>query len=339
MIAAGLDFRQQKLTHWDEEAPAAPGAGQVLWRVMEVGVCGTDRELAAFTLGYPPRGEHRLTIGHEAAGEVVEVGTGVTSLAAGDWVTAMIRRSCPPACAECGRGRRDLCVSGGFTERGIFGAHGYFTELAVDAACDLVRIPARLARHAVLVEPLSVVEKTVDRALAVHPGTVRSALVLGAGPVGMLAAFALQARGLTVSLFSLEGPESLRARVLEGAGVRYLTGSCPKADIVIEAAGVAKAGFDALAHLAPNGVCGILGARNGEGAVPFLDMIRGNHVVFGSVNAHRGAFEAAVEDLARFDAGWLDAMIHRLSWRDYPQLLTPPPAAVKVVHVLGDDLH
>lgn len=339
MIAVGLDFRQQALTHWHADPPAAPGAGEVLWRVIEVGVCGTDRELAAFTLGYPPRGEHRLTIGHEAAGEVVEVGAGVTSLAAGDWVTPMIRRPCTPACGECLRGRRDLCVTGGFTERGIFGAHGYFAECAVDVECDLVRIPARMARHAVLVEPLSVVEKTVDRALAVHPGTARSALVLGAGPIGMLAAFTLRVREIEVSVFSLEAGGSPRARLLEAAGVRYLTGSCPKADIVIEAAGVARAGFDALGHLAPNGVCAILGARNGEGPVPFLDMIRGNHVVFGSVNAHRGAFETAVEDLARFDGAWMDAMIHRVSWRDYPQLLTPPPAAVKVVHVLGDDLH
>lgn len=338
MIAVGLDFLQKALTHWHADPPGNPRAGQVVWRVAEVGVCGTDRELAAFTLGYPPPGERRLTIGHEAAGQVVHAGPGVT-LSPGDWVTPMIRRPCAPACAECGRGRRDLCLTGGFTERGIFGAHGYFAELALDAECDLVRVPPRLARHAVLVEPLSVVEKTVERALAIHPGTPRTALVLGAGPIGMLAAFALHARGLNVSLFSLEPADSLRARLLEAAGVRYLTQTRPQADIVIEAAGVAQAGFDAIAQLAPNGVCGILGARDGEGPVPFLDLIRGNHAVFGSVNAHRHAFEAAVEDLARFDPSWLDAMLHRLSWRDYPALLTPPPAAVKVVHVLGDGLH
>ena len=339
MIAVGLDFERQALTQWEVDRPPRPGVGEVVWRVAEVGVCGTDRELAMFTLGYPPPGERRLTIGHEAAGQVVQVGPEAGGLAPGDWVTAMIRRPCSPACSECGRGRRDLCLTGGFTERGIFGVHGYFTEFALDAAADLVRVPSRIIRHAVLVEPLSVVEKTIERALQVHPGSPRTALVLGAGPIGMLSAFALHVRGLDVTLLSLEPPESPRARLLETAGVRYVTSECPKAEVVIEAAGVAQAGFDAIAHLTPNGVCGILGARNGEGPVPFLDMIRGNHVVFGSVNAHRKAFEAAVEDLGRFEPAWLDGMLHRLSWRDYRTLLTPPPGAVKVVHTLGDDLH
>ena len=91
--------------------------------------------------------------------------------------------------------------------------------------------------------------------------------------------------------------------------------------------------------LAPNGVCGILGARNGDGHMPFLEMIVGNQTVFGSVNAYPGAFGAAVDDLARFDAKVLDAMLTRLSWRDYGAVLRPPVGAIKVVHTLGDNLH
>src|SRR5207247_125180 len=133
--------------------------------IEEVGVCGTDRELAKFHLGYPPRGESHLVIGHEAVGRVVAVGGGVEFLRPGDWVVPMIRRGCPLPCRSCGRGRADLCLTGDYRERGIFGLHGYFCEMAVDRQQDLIAVPERLARFAVLAEPLSVVEKAIRTAL------------------------------------------------------------------------------------------------------------------------------------------------------------------------------
>ena len=69
----------------------APGPGQVLVRPVEVGVCGTDREISEGWFGIAPAGEERLILGHELLGRVERDGHG---FARGDLVTATVRRSC-----------------------------------------------------------------------------------------------------------------------------------------------------------------------------------------------------------------------------------------------------
>ncbi|MGH9658723.1 MAG: zinc-binding dehydrogenase, partial [Bryobacteraceae bacterium] len=120
-----------------------------------------------------------------------------------------------------------------------------------------------------------------------------------------------------------------RARLAERAGARYLSRP-ERADVVIEATGAPDAAFAAIASLAPLGVCALLGAGAGRGEIRFLDLVVGNQVVFGSVNASPGSFARAAEDLARFDAALLRAMIRRTS-RALDAILHPPPDAVKMV--------
>jgi D-arabinose 1-dehydrogenase-like Zn-dependent alcohol dehydrogenase len=61
-----------------------------------------------------------LIIGHEALGEVIEVGSGVTGFAPGDLAVLTVRRPCPHEwCGPCRKGRQDFCITGDFTERGI----------------------------------------------------------------------------------------------------------------------------------------------------------------------------------------------------------------------------
>ena len=103
--------------------PAIAGPTEVKLRILEAGVCGTDREITSFQYGTPPVNSPHLVIGHEALGEVVCVGSGVTGLAPGDLAVLMVRRPCPhDGCAPCSRGRPDFCITGDFTERGIRGA-------------------------------------------------------------------------------------------------------------------------------------------------------------------------------------------------------------------------
>jgi threonine dehydrogenase-like Zn-dependent dehydrogenase len=340
MRAAGLDYDLHQLVLRDLPEPPAVSGDRVLFRVQEVGVCGTDRELASFRedFGQPPEGERFLTLGHEALGQVIATGPEVRDLEPGDWVVPMVRRPCLPPCPFCARGRRDLCITNRFVERGIVGSHGYYCEFAVDRESDLVRVPAVLADVAVLVEPLSVVEKSVETALRIHEWEPETALVLGAGPIGMLAALALQLRGAAVSLYSLEPPEHPRVRLLERAGVRYLTLlEGVTADIVIEATGSAQAAFAGFRALAPLGVYGLLGSRNATGEVPFLDMLRNNQAVFGSVNASPRAFALAVDDLGRMPREALAAMIRRSGFASLGDTLALPPAdAAKIVHVIRD---
>ncbi len=337
MRAIGLDYERRQLVETRIPVPQRRNPDNVLFRIYEVGVCGTDRELAAFQLGYPPAGESFLVLGHEALGRVEETGAAVRGLQPGDWVAPMIRRACSPPCPSCARGRRDLCLSGRAPERGIFGWHGYFTEWAVDRAEDLIVVPPELVECAVLIEPLSVVEKAVERALRLAEAPPSTALVLGAGAIGLLAGLSLLHRGLRVWLHSLESPDHPRARLAESAGLAYLARPEQKADIIVEATGSAEAAFTALQWLAPAGVCALLGAPNAAGLFPFLDLIVRNQVVFGSVNASPQSFQSAVEDLKRFDRRLLRAMIHRVPAGAFRQTIPDPsPRAPKTVHVLAE---
>jgi glucose 1-dehydrogenase len=335
MKALALNFATHSLEWIEPEPPEFYANRDVLYRVHEVGICGTDRALASFRLGAPPADETKLVLGHEALGQVLDVGSGVKSLNRGDWVVPTVRRACKPPCSSCGRGRRDLCISGKYTERGILRLHGYFTERAVDTEDDLIRVPLKLVDFGVLIEPLSIVEKAIVRALAVHEGEPRTALVLGLGPIGMLTAMALKVRGFGVRVHSLEPADHPRVAILRLQDIPYeprLTGS---ADIVIEAAGSTDAALSALQKMPPLGVMVVLGAPDGAGPVPFLRMIVNNQTVVGSVNADADSFRAAVEDLARFDRRALAALITRARFSDLDKSLTGPPmVAPKVVHVL-----
>lgn len=339
MRAVGLDYTNRRLGERRVREPPPPGEGEVLLRVRQVGVCGTDRFLASWEFGCPPAGADFLILGHEALCEVMETGCGVAHLAPGDFVVPMVRRSCQPPCASCARGRRDLCLTGRYSERGILGAHGYFTEYAVDRAEDLVAVPAELAPVAVLVEPLSVVEKAVDTALRLHEGEPRAALVLGAGTIGILAALALRERGLEVTVCSLEPADHPRACWLREAGFAYEQAPPRRtADIVLEAAGPAAAAFAAVRALAPLGVCGVLGtASDAAGDFPFRSLLLGNQRVFGSVNASPDSFRRAVGDLRRFDRRLLERLIRRCRFEDYAEtILGPVYPAPKPVHVVGE---
>lgn len=131
-------------------------------KMLEVGVCGTDREIAAFDYGTPPEGDEYLVIGHESLGEVVEIGSEVSHLKVGDLVVTMVRRPCPhETCVACRAERQDFCFTGDFKERGIKGLHGFMTELVVEEERYLSVVDSDLREVAVLTEPLTIAEKAL----------------------------------------------------------------------------------------------------------------------------------------------------------------------------------
>jgi threonine dehydrogenase-like Zn-dependent dehydrogenase len=323
----------------DLPSPADLKPDEVIFRVSEIGVCGTDRELARFRFGAPPVGETRLILGHEALGQVRVAGSAVEGLKPGDWVAPMIRRACSPPCRSCAAQRPDLCMTGRYGERGIMGLHGYFTSLAVDAAANLQRVPDALAAVGILAEPLSVVEKAIGSAMRAHPGEPRKALVIGAGPVGILAGLALQVRGIEVQLMSMEPSDHPRARLAREAGFRYIQNAVPEpADIVIEAAGSSDAARAMLDWLAPLGVGVLLGSGDFHARVPGTRFIVENLTLLGIVNAGPQHFRAAIEDLARIDRRLLEALIHRKSAASWRESLAAVPVEPKIVHCLSDSL-
>src|SRR5262249_53194135 len=125
--------------------PALARPGDVLVRILDVGVCGTDREICAFEDGTPPAGSEALVIGHEAPARVEAVGESVTRVRPGDLVVPMVRRPCGrPECRACREDRQDFCYTGEYTERGIQSRNGYMTELVVDDEKYFVPVPPAL---------------------------------------------------------------------------------------------------------------------------------------------------------------------------------------------------
>ena len=94
----------------DHPEPSLTGPDEVKMKVLEVGVCGTDKEIAAFEYGWPPDGSQYLILGHESLTQVVDVGKNVKGVKPGDLVVPTVRRPCgDPGCAPCKGGRQDFC--------------------------------------------------------------------------------------------------------------------------------------------------------------------------------------------------------------------------------------
>ncbi len=92
-IAVTPTTKQVSVINHAEPSNSSPT--NVKLRMIEAGVCGTDREICAFEYGTPPAGMEHLVIGHESLREVVEVGAKVTRVKVGDLVVPMVRRPCP----------------------------------------------------------------------------------------------------------------------------------------------------------------------------------------------------------------------------------------------------
>jgi threonine dehydrogenase-like Zn-dependent dehydrogenase len=224
-----IDHRDPRISHPD----------QVKLRILDVGICGTDKEICNFEYGTPPPGDDYLVIGHEALAEVVEVGTAVERFQPGDLVVPSVRRPCPhPSCRACRSGHQDYCYTGDFRERGIKEAHGYLTEFVVDQEPFLTLVSPDLRDIAVLTEPLTIAEKAFGQIFwmmqqrppwldpltpAEERGEGLTALVLGVGPVGLLGAMALVSAGFTTYVYSRELPPSPRTDLVRAIGATYVS--------------------------------------------------------------------------------------------------------------------
>lgn len=350
----------------DQEAPRLTAPTHVKLRMLDVGVCGTDREICAFQYGTPPAGHDHLAIGHESLGEIVEVGPGVSRLRRGDLVVPMVRRPCGhDHCAACRAGRQDFCFTGDFAERGIKGLHGFMTELVVDDERYMHVVPPGLRDVAVLVEPLTIAEKALIQVDQVQqrlpwacefiPGrpsqACHRAVVIGAGPVGLLGAMALRARGYDTSVYSRELAPNPKADLVAAIGGRYFSAqsTAPEQlaeevgniDLVYEATGASSVAFQMMKVLGTNGIFVFTGVPGRKAAIEvdtdviMRNLVLKNQVVFGTVNAGVEAFEAAIRDVALFQERW-PAAVRALITGRYPveahrDLLVGPALGIKNV--------
>lgn len=318
----------------DHPTPALEHDDQVIVDMLEVGVCGTDREIARFDYGTPPDGSPYFVLGHESLGKVARVGTNVKTVKPDDLVVTMVRRPCPrPDCRACRAGRQDFCFTDEFTERGIKGRHGFMTEQIVDDARYMHVVPAHLQDVGILIEPLTIAEKALIQTWNVQErlpwaSSGLRAVVLGGGPVGLLGALACMVRGFETWVYSRANPavarfcESVGAKLVSSdTSLQELAKQVGRIDFVYEATGASQLSFDALQVLGTNGVFCFTGVPGRKGAITIegnklmRNLVLKNQLVFGTVNAGADAFHAAVDDLAKFHARWPDALASLVTGR------------------------
>jgi glucose 1-dehydrogenase len=347
----------------DIPEPSITAPDEIKLKVLQVGICGTDREEASGGRAEAEPGKTELIIGHEMLGQVVAIGSAVTAVRPGDYAVFSVRRGCGH-CPACAINRSDMCYTSHYHERGIKGRDGYQAEYVVDEEQYVVKIPGGLASIGVLTEPMSVVEKAIDEAIRIQvarlPDTEdpsnwlrgKQTLVAGIGPIGLLAALALRLRGADVMGLGRQDKNTPRPSVLSDIGAKYVDERQVKPgaleehfgqiDLILDATGAAHLEFDLLSVLGINGVYVLTGIPGGdrpinvEGAAIMRQLVLKNQLMLGSVNASRKHFETAVEDLDKARKTWGDVIdriiTHRFRYARYVEaLLLRSPDEIKTV--------
>lgn len=319
-----------------------PAAGQVLIKVVQVGVCGTDLHLhrGGFDARFP------LTPGHELVGTVTAIGEGVSRVTVGEQVTVNPNVHCG-RCSYCLAGRTILCANALGVGTSL---PGFFAEYAC-AAEDLVfSVEGLPLDTAVFTEPTACAMHGLEN-LQVRPGS--SALVIGAGPTGLLLAQLISAGG--ASSVTVAGPTEFKLQTAgrlgigntvlidrgdSGGNLERLRAASPEGDgydIVVEATGATTIG-DICVPLARNGgtvlIYGVTGADERISFSPY-DVFRREITIKGSF-AEMTSFGAAIAAL-RAGRARTDGMItHRFGLDDYGaalQTLATDKTAHKVLIV------
>ncbi len=321
--------------------------GPVLVDMLSMGLCGTDREIVSGAYGEAPDGHTRLVLGHENLGRVAHCPEG-GSLKVGDLVVCIVRQPDPVPCPACAAGQWDMCLNGKYTEHGIKGVDGFGRERYRAQPNALVKLPPALSEVGVLLEPATILAKAWQHIEAIGSRAYfepKVAVVTGAGPVGLLAAMMGVQRGLDVHVFD-RVTGGVKPGLVRDLGATYHSGSITDSgvlgDVLLECTGVAPLILETITRKALNGITCLTGVSS-PGKTRQIDLgsvnreiVLDNEAVFGSVNANRGHYEAAVDSLAKADIGWLRRLItRRVPIKDFKSAFQRDDGDVKVVLELG----
>ena len=350
MKAVAVFPRTKEVRVIEHEVPHITEQGQVKLRILDIGLCGTDKEICAFEYGTPPPGSDYLVIGHESLGEVIEVGPAASRVKVGDLVVTTVRRPCPhPECRPCRSGYPDFCTTGDYTERGIKGEHGFMTEYVVDDERYMHVVPPELRDVAVLTEPLTIAEKARDQTRQIvrrlpwlNPeipedmrGLPLTTVVLGAGPVGLLGAMTLIVAGCDTYVYALAPAPNPSSDIVEAIGGKYLSQGKVSVEtqkalfghihLVYEATGVSRLAFEVLKLLGPNSMFIVTGVPSLKAPIGvdadllMRNIVLKNQIVFGTVNASSENFDEAIKDIGVFHQRWPQSLRALITSRSSPE--------------------
>jgi (R,R)-butanediol dehydrogenase/meso-butanediol dehydrogenase/diacetyl reductase len=277
--------------------PSAPGPGEIIIKVSACGICGTDlEEYRAGPLFIPVGEPNPLTgrmapviLGHEFAGEVVEVGRGVTQFRSGDRVAPDVLIYCG-TCYWCQRHQVSLCEK--MAALGLSGDGGLAEYCKAPVSMCIKLSDAMPIEHAALAEPLSVAVRAVRRG---RVGLGDKVAIFGGGTIGL---FALQAaRNAGASAVYVVEPHAWRRELALslGAGaaidpreanpveqLRALTDIGP--DVAIDASGAVPATLGAIEATRRGGRIVIVGLPIKAASINFMSIVSTEKEILGSLS-------------------------------------------------------
>ena len=288
----------------EEREVPSPGPGELRINVEASGLCGTDLHIAS---GEYPLARPGVTLGHEYTGTIVEVGPGVEAFGVGERVVVDPNIPCR-VCSYCHRSLPHLCENPqalGVTR------DGGLSELSVIPITQAYRLPEGMPPEAAaLTEPLACTLHAVDLA-GLKPG--ERALVLGAGPIGMLSAALLVAAGASEVLVS-EPSQSRRERVRQVGAVPVSPESISEeeAEVVFECVGRVETMRAAVEAAKPGGTVMWVGVAPEDAEVPVrpYDVFRRELTIRGTYT-NPYVMERALAMLASGTIDWETIVTHR----------------------------
>jgi 2-desacetyl-2-hydroxyethyl bacteriochlorophyllide A dehydrogenase len=285
-----------------EETPTpALKPSEVLVHVAYVGICATDLEILDGELGYYKKGEASYPIipGHEFSGTIAKVGARVCDLKPGDRVVVECIQGCGE-CAACDKGNPIGCAER--REVGVIRQNGGYQQYMATPGRFVHRLPDNVNLLAACIcEPLAVVLKGLRRLLRVvgHDRRLQVAIV-GAGPIGHLAARVLEKRGHCVTVFD-RNPS--RRNYLLHSGITFCTelSDLSGFDAIVEATGDPEALETVLDRSAPGAAVLLLGFPYARRPFSFEGIVGYDKVIVGSVGSNGADFDEAIRLLSDFD--------------------------------------
>lgn len=210
----------------EEVAVPVIGDGEALLKVSACGFCGSDINIVA---GTHPRAKAPLTLGHELSGRIEQMNASRSTLQVGDQVTVFPLISCG-YCYACTHGNPHVCRQLRLFGFDVDGGMSEYVKVPVDS---LIKLPDEMSPQiGALIEPLAVTVHGVGRA---RLEDVNLAVVLGAGPIGLLTALVAKQRGIPNLLISDVLPS--RLELAESLGLRAVRAGEELKSMVTELSG------------------------------------------------------------------------------------------------------
>ena len=334
MLGIGLSKNINGAQSFYIPKPQIKESTEVLVRIKQVGLDGTDFNMVNYDSKDIAEDRNEIVLGHEMLGIVAEKGKNVNKLNNGDYVTMTVRRPCN-ICPPCLHDQSDMCMTGLFTERGIHKIDGFLTNYVVDDEKYILKLPKGIEKYGIFVEPLSIAEKGIEQIRLIqsrlpwaceHPnhsfegdewGGCKTAFVIGAGPLGILATCLLRLADVNTYVLERKEENHIKIETIKKLGAKYIDirkigikqafEIAGDVDIIFEASGASEFAINMIPYMSRSSIYVMTGIPKGElhttvdAHAILRQIVRYNQVIVGTVNSNIKHFEMAINDIPKIN--------------------------------------